>query len=291
MPDNKTVTIGEALRQGATRLTDSETPQLDARILLKHALGVDDGGLIARASEVMSETETARFTSLIDRRARSEPVAYITGEKEFWSLPFKVTPDVLIPRDDSGALIEAAIKRRRCDEPLRIADLGTGSGCLLSALLSEFPNAQGVGVDRSEAALGVARTNAAALGVGERAAFVGGDWLAPLTGAFDLIVANPPYIAETEAPDLSRDVAAYEPHGALFAGADGFDAYGAIIRQLPPFVAEGGLVLMECGSTQTETLAAMLRDLASENAIFTLYDLAGRPRGAGFDLRKGEKGD
>ncbi len=291
MPDNKTVTIGEALRQGATRLVNSETPQLDARILLKHALGIDDGALIACASEVISESEAARFASLIDRRAMSEPVAYITGEKEFWSLPFKVTPDVLIPRDDSGALIEAAIKRRRRDEPLRIADLGTGSGCLLCALLSEFPNAQGVGVDRSEAALGIARTNVAALGVGERVAFAPGDWLAPLTGVFDLIVANPPYIAETEAPALSRDVASYEPHDALFAGVEGLDAYSAIIRQLPSFVAEGGLVLMECGSTQTETLAAMLQELAPENAIFTLYDLAGRPRGAGFDLRKGEKGD
>ena len=291
MPDNKAVTIGEALRQGVAFLANSETPQLDARILLKHALCADDGALIARANDILSAAEAALFQSLLERRARSEPVAYITGEKEFWSLSFKVTPDVLIPRDDSGALIEAAIKRRRRDEPLRIADLGTGSGCLLCALLSEFPNAQGIGVDRSEAALKIAKTNAAALGFGERASFAAGDWLAPLTGAFDLIVANPPYIAETEAPGLSPDVAAYEPHGALFAGADGFDAYRAIIGRLSPFLARGGLVLMECGSTQTETLAAMLQDLAPENAIFTLYDLAGRPRGAGFDLRKGEKGD
>lgn len=291
MPDYVPVTIGEALRQGAARLTNSDTPQLDARILLKHVLGVDDGALIARANDMMGEADAALFAALVARRASAEPVAYITGVKEFWSLPFSVSPEVLIPRDDSGALIEAAVKRRGRDEPLRIADLGTGSGCLLCASLSEFPKAQGVGVDRSAAALAVAKTNAAALGFGERASFVAGDWLSPLSGVFDLIIANPPYIAVTEAPTLARDVAAYEPRDALFAGPDGLDAYRAIIRQLPGHLAEGGLVLMECGSGQTGALAGILHELAPENTIFTLYDLAERPRGVGFDLRKRQKGD
>ncbi len=285
------LTIGEALRSGARLLMASETPQLDARILLKHVLGVDDAVLIANAHVALSENDHSRYFGLLNRRAVSEPVAYITGEKEFWSLSFKVTPEVLIPRDDSGALIEAAIKRRGREERLRIADLGTGSGCLLCALLTEFPNAQGVGVDRSEAALAVARENADSLGLGERASFALGDWLTPLSGVFDIVIANPPYIRETDALMLPRDVAVFEPHGALFAGADGLDAYRAIMSRLPKHLAEDALALMECGADQAESLRTMLARLAPEHAIFTLYDLARRTRGAGFDLRKTEKKD
>lgn len=290
MPDTP-ATIGEALRSGAGFLTNSETPQLDARILLKHVLGADDGALIAHADRLLGEEERQRYLKLLERRVAAEPIAYITGEKEFWSLPFKVTRDVLIPRDDSGALIEAAIGRRGREEGLRIADLGTGSGCLLCALLAEFPKARGIGVDRSQAALRVARQNAAALGFAARADFLAGDWFAPVSGAFDIIIANPPYIPEDDEPSLARDVAAYEPHGALFAGADGLDAYRDILAGLRGHMVEDGLVLMECGSTQADSLKLMLAALAPENTIFTLKDLAGRPRGAGIDLRKGEKGD
>lgn len=291
MPDASPPSIGEALRRGARLLSNSETAQLDARILLKHVMGADDGDLIANAEKTLGAKEYEHFLAVIARRAASEPIAYITGEKEFWSLPFRVTRDVLIPRDDSGALIEAAIKRRGRDEQLRIADLGTGSGCLLCALLSEFPNACGIGVDRSDEALKIARGNAATLGFGERAEFVSGDWFAPLSDRFDIIIANPPYIPEGDEAGLSRDVAAYEPRAALFAGADGLNAYRTILKCLPDYLDQGGLALMECGSTQVDSLAAMLAGLAPENAIFTLKDLAGRPRGAGFDLRKGEKGD
>ncbi|WP_428409788.1 peptide chain release factor N(5)-glutamine methyltransferase [Hyphococcus sp.] len=290
MPD-ASLTIGEALRSGAKFLANSETPQLDARILLKRALGADDASLIANADALLSGDDYNRYSELLKRRASSEPVAYITGEKEFWSLTFKVTPDVLIPRDDSGALIEAAIKRRGKEERLRIADLGTGSGCLLCALLTEFPEARGVGVDLSAAALAVARENAASLGLAERASFAAGDWLAPLSGAFDVVIANPPYIRETDASTLSQDVAAFEPHGALFAGPDGLDAYRAILKELPGHLAGDALVLMECGADQADSLGAMLGEIAPGDAIFTLYDLAKRPRGAGFDLRKREKKD
>ncbi|WP_375207502.1 peptide chain release factor N(5)-glutamine methyltransferase [Hyphococcus sp.] len=290
MPD-ALPTIGEALRNGARFLTESETPQLDARTILKHVLRADDSALIANADSRLGADDYKRYLKLLDRRAAAEPVAYIVGEKEFWSLPFEVTPDVLIPRDDSGALIEAAIKRRDKNEPLQIVDLGTGSGCLLCALLTEFPKARGVGVDRSEAALAVARRNAARLGLAKRAGFVAGDWLAALSGAFDIVIANPPYIPQGDKAGLSRDVAAYEPPGALFAGKDGFDAYRSILKDLPRYLAKGALVLMECGADQADSLAVMLADITPENAIFTFCDLANRPRGAGFDLRKAEKKD
>lgn len=283
--------IDAHLRAAARLLTNSETPLLDARILLKHVLDTDDGGLVARAGENLTAGEAAAFAALIARRREGEPAAYITGVKEFWSLSFNVTPDVLIPRDDSGALIEAALARRGRDEALRIADLGTGSGCLLCALLAEFPNAEGVGVDLSGAALGVARANAENLGLAARAQFIEGDWMAPLSGAFDLVVANPPYIAEADRAGLARDIAGYEPEAALFAGEDGLDAFRAILAGLAPRLARGALVLMECGSGQAEALSAMLARLAPEHSLFTMTDLAGRPRGAGFDLRKWEKRD
>ena len=278
--------VGEALRHGAKSLTHSETPQLDARILLKFVLDTDNAGLIARANEKLDDVQGARFEALLARRIGGEPVAYITGVKEFWSLPFRVTPDVLIPRDDSGALIEAALARRGRDEVLRIADLGTGSGCLLCALLSEFPNAEGIGVDRSQAALSVARTNAESLGLAGQARFAAGDWLAPLSGEIDLIVANPPYIPDGDRAGLSRDVADFEPSGALFAGPDGFAAYREILKTLPARLSNDALVIMECGSGQAEMLAAMLGAIAGDSEIFTLSDLAGRPRGAGVDRRR-----
>lgn len=292
MPDRDApATVGGALRQGAKRLMRSQTPQLDARILLRHVLSLDDGGLIARANEAMPRAADKHYMQLLARREEGEPVAYLTGVKEFWSLPFRVTPDVLIPRDDSGALIEAACARRGRDEPLRILDLGTGSGCLLCALLSEFPKSEGVGVDRSAPALAIARENARALGLACRAYFLAGDWLEPLSGGFDIVVANPPYIRQGDKAGLARDVADYEPSSALFAGEDGLDACRAIIEGLAARLAVDALILMECGSGQVAPLKAMLARLAPEKALFTMADLAGRPRGAGADLRKTEKKD
>ena len=285
--DRLPATIGGALRHAAKLLPHSETPQIDARILLKHVLQTDDGGLITRANDALDADAAAHFASLIERRAQDEPVAYLTGVKEFWSLSFQVTPDVLIPRDDSGALMEEALNRRGREDRLRIVDLGTGSGCLICALLSEFPNSEGVAVDRSAPALAIAHANAAALGLSDRVRFVAGDWLAPLSGVFDLVIANPPYIREGDRSGLARDVTAYEPSSALFAGADGLDAYRAILAGLPGRLSEDALLLMECGFDQTEALRALLAQSAPEDSLFTMKDLAERPRGAGFDLRKG----
>jgi len=279
------------LRRAGTRLTQSETPLLDARILLKQILRTDDAGLIARGGEAMAPAALAEYELLLARRAEGEPVAYITGIKEFWSLEFKVTPDVLIPRDDTGALIETVLRRRGRAEKLRIADLGAGSGAILCALLHEFPGASGVGVDISSAACSVATENAARLGLSNRAVFIEGAWAAPLEGPFDVIVSNPPYIPDGDRARLARDVVDFEPAGALFAGADGLDAYRALLPGATQRLAPDGLVLLECGADQTDSLAALLVAHAPSEAPFTMFDLAGRPRGVGFDRRLGQKRD
>ncbi|MEZ5892852.1 MAG: peptide chain release factor N(5)-glutamine methyltransferase [Parvularculaceae bacterium] len=286
-PSQVVLTIGEALRRGAALLSESDTPQLDARILLKYVLKADDGALIARANAALSDAEREHYLAVLARRAAAEPVAYITGEKEFWSLPFRVTRDVLIPRGDSECLIEAAVARRGRDEKLRILDLGTGSGCLLCALLSEFPASTGLGVDRSAAALAVAAHNATALGLGARAAFLESDWTQSVAGRFDIVIANPPYIPA--GASLPRSVAGYEPHSALFACADGLDDCRAIVENLGDALADDGLLIMECGDHQADALKALLSDFGRPNEAFTLYDLAGRPRGAALDLRNAEK--
>lgn len=277
--------VEDAIAAGARDLVQSQSARLDARILMKHVLGADDAGLIARATNVLDRASADRFHSLIQRRALGEPIAYITGVKEFWSLEFAVTPDVLVPRDDSGALIEAVLARRERDEILRIADLGTGSGCLLCALLTEFLRSQGIGIDRSERALAVAKTNAEALGVGARAQFAKGDWLSGAAGPYDVIIANPPYIRLGDKETLAPDVAVFEPSGALFGGEDGLGAYREIVPQLPSRLSNDGLVVMECGSDQADALAGMLASETGEAGVFTISDLAGRARGAGFDRR------
>jgi release factor glutamine methyltransferase len=277
----------DALRAGAGFLSNIETPQLDARVLLKAALNIDEAELIARANEMLSEAEASRYAEFLYRRFDHEPVAYITGVKEFWSLAFRVTPDVLIPRSDSECLIESAVERRPTQGAYRILDLGTGSGCLLLALLSEFTNGAGVGVDRSEAALSIAIQNAERLGLSNRTSFLAGDWLAPVEGVFDIIITNPPYIPDGDQQKLGRDVADYEPAGALFGGAEGLDSYRRILSKLVPYMAEEALLVMECGADQTKALAGMVHKAGlSGNETFTLFDLAGRPRGVGLDRRK-----
>jgi release factor glutamine methyltransferase len=211
-----------------------------------------------------------------------EPVAYILGRREFWSLEFRVSPAVLIPRPDSETLIEAALGLYPdAGAALRVLDLGTGSGCLLLALLSERPNATGTGFDISAAALDVARSNAAALGLSSRARFAQGDWadLADgLDGApFDLVLANPPYIPDPECLSLDRDVRDHEPHLALFGGADGLDAYRAILEILNYVLVPRGIALFEIGAGQTEPVSTLAGQAGY--AVTGLFrDLAGHPR-------------
>jgi release factor glutamine methyltransferase len=203
-----------------------------------------------------------------------EPVAYILGYRDFWTIRLKVGPGVLIPRPDSETLIEAAVAHFGAAGPRHILDLGTGPGTLLFAAMSEWPGAHGVGVEASEAALGYARANAAALGLADRSELKRGNWADGLTGRFDLILCNPPYIADSE--ELMPDVARHEPAGALFAGADGLDDYRRIIPDLRRILAPAGLAVLEIGHTQH----ILVRELA-EAAGFKVacrQDLGGRDR-------------
>jgi release factor glutamine methyltransferase len=266
-------TIGALLcRAGALlRAAGVEDPRAEARRLLAHALVLDPGALVGRAQEAV---DAPGFDGLVARRAAREPMAYILGTREFWGMPFRVTPDVLIPRPDSETLIEAALDAlpdRRA--VARVLDLGTGSGALLAAALQEFPNATGVGVDVSPAALAVAKANLAALGFDTRATCVEGRWDVALPGRFDLVLCNPPYVAQADLPALQPELA-HEPRGALAAGADGLDAYRALLPTLPARLAPGGVAVLELGAGQAPAVAA----LAPWAEATTRHDLAAIPR-------------
>lgn len=253
------------LRRATARIA-----RLDAEVLLAYALGIERMALLMDLDRVV---DGAAFASLVDRRAAGEPVAYITGRREFWSLDLAVTPDVLIPRPDSETLIAAAIDHfAGTAGPVCILDLGTGSGALLLAALSEWPGATGVGVDASAAALAVAAGNAVRLGFGDRATFIHGGWDAG-DGAFDLILCNPPYIAVDDV--LPRDVAGWEPHSALFAG-DGLADYRLLAPVITARLGAGTAACVEIGATQAVAVTALLA--AHGASVVVRRDLAGRPR-------------
>jgi release factor glutamine methyltransferase len=265
------VRLREAIAQATAQLS-GDSPRLDAELLAAHLLGVDRAELLLRR---LDETiDGAAYGALIERRLAGEPIAYIVGEREFWSLPFRVTSDVLIPRPDSETLIEAAVADFAPDAAPRVLDLGTGSGCLLLAALHQWPGGWGVGVDRSEGAIRVAHDNARRLGLSERASFVVGDWTAALAARFDLVLANPPYISTDEA--LSPEVARHEPASALYAGADGLVDYRRIVPALPEILSDEGIAHLEIGHRQADFVLEMARDAGLESRL--RRDLAGRPR-------------
>lgn len=256
------------LRDAAVALTAAgvDNARFEARLLLAHAAGITIERLVAHGGEVAPPAVAVALRGLTARRIRHEPMAYVLGEREFWGLPFKVTPAVLVPRPDSETLIEAALALMPGrTEPWRIADLGVGSGCLLLSLLREFPNASGVGLDASAEALAVTRGNAQFLGVEARLRLVEGDWRQPgwaerLGGPFDLLVSNPPYIETADIDGLMPDVARFEPRLALDGGADGLDAYRAIVGEASGLVAPGGRLLLEAGAGQAIEIARLLSD-------------------------------
>lgn len=271
-PNGLPISIAEALRGAAARLAGaSDTPRLDAELLMAHALGAArEDVLLGRAGS----SAPARFEPLVARRLAGEPLAYITGTRDFWTITLKVAPGVLIPRPDSETLIEAAVDHFGSAGPRWILDLGTGPGTLLLAALDQWPGATGLGVDASDAALGIARANADRLGFADRAAFARGDWAAGIAGPFDLILCNPPYIATSET--LPRDVRDHEPHEALFAGPDGLSDYRILARQIPPLIAPGGLAAIEIGATQRTDIEELFAD--SGCVIACRRDLGGRDR-------------
>jgi release factor glutamine methyltransferase len=248
-------TLGAAIRRAAERLAPgSDTPRLDAELLAAHALGLERDALLLGGLE---RAVPDGFATLVDRRASGEPLAYIVGHRDFWTIRLGVAPGVLIPRPDSETLIEAAVAHfAGMPGPGRVLDLGTGSGALLLAALGEWPGATGMGVDRSPVALSIASANAEALGMADRARMVEGGWAG--TGEiFDLILCNPPYIGTAE--PLPRDVIEHEPHSALFAGDDGLDDYRALAPLLPAQLAPGGVVCLEIGATQAAAVASLMR--------------------------------
>jgi release factor glutamine methyltransferase len=256
-----------------------DNPQLDARILTAAALGMKPDALRLAPDRALAPEDEGRIEALVGRRIEGrEPVSRILGRREFWSLEFQITPDVLDPRPDSETLIEAALRLfPNRAAPLDILDLGTGSGCLLLAALGEYPNARGAGVDASAAALAVAGANAERLGFAARAHFRRGDWGRGLEECFDLILCNPPYVAETERAALSPEVARHDPPAALFAGPDGLDAYRNIFPDLPRLLAADGRALLEIGATQAAAVSA-IAGAAGLAVVEVRRDLAGRDR-------------
>jgi release factor glutamine methyltransferase len=269
-----TQTVADAIRAATLALGEgTDTARLDAELLMAEALDCSRSDLFLRH---MHDPAPESYTELIARRIAHEPVAYIRGYQEFFGLGFRVTPDVLIPRGDSEVLVEAALAAR--PDALRVLDLGTGSGALLLALLSELPKAEGLGVDRSIAALTVATANARALGLAERARLEFGDWTQPGwsagLGTFDVVLANPPYVEE--GADLAPSVREHEPAGALFAGPDGLDDYRVLIPQLPGLLRPDGIAVLEIGSSQADAVSAIARKAGFDSQLH--LDLANRPR-------------
>ncbi|MDP6346438.1 MAG: peptide chain release factor N(5)-glutamine methyltransferase [Alphaproteobacteria bacterium] len=253
--------LGEAAAAARRRLRGAGVGDagLDASVLLAHALGTDRLALIRDPDRRLSPAETARYETLIGGRAARQPVSRLLGRREFWGLDFNIGPAVLDPRPDSETLVEAALALSPANgRPRRIADLGTGSGCLLLALLYEWPAAWGLGLDIDPAAIAVARHNAARLDLAARSTFLVTDWAAAVDAAFDLVVANPPYIASATIGGLSPEVGHHDPRLALDGGPDGLAAYRAIAGELARLLAPGGQALLECGVGQADAVADLL---------------------------------
>lgn len=273
-PIDAEMSAGAALRAAGRLLADRgiATATTDARLLTQHALGLSSLDLALGRPARIGADGARTLTEVVERRRSGEPVARILRQWEFWGLSFALSPATLVPRPDTETLVERALAQVPDRErPLRLLDLGTGSGCILIALLHELPNAFGIGLDRSSEALETARTNAEANGVGRRAGFVRGEWCGSLRGPFDLIVSNPPYIASAVIGGLDPEVRLHDPGLALDGGADGLDAYRAILSEIaarPGLIAADGAVLLEIGYDQAEPVLAL-----GESAGFTGRDL------------------
>jgi release factor glutamine methyltransferase len=269
-----------ALRELRRTLAEAgfETAALDARLLLLTALGISATDLITWPDTPLTPDQAGTLAAFAQRRLNHEPVARIVGEREFWGLPFRLSPETLVPRPDTEALVETALDLlpdRQAD--LRIVDFGTGSGCILVALLHELPNATGLGVDLSFGALVTARANADDNRVGARCHFALSRWADAVSGPFDLIVSNPPYIASGVIPSLDEEVREHDPRLALDGGPDGLEPYRVLLTEAERLLAPGGLLAVEIGYDQAEALSS-LAGLHNLEILRIAHDLSGNPR-------------
>ena len=270
-----TATIARAIHDGAARLhAVADNPRLESRLLLAHALSITRADLIRDPGR---QIDTSVFDALLARRTAREPLALIVGRREFWSLDFQVSPATLIPRPDSETLIEAALAAfANRPPPHTIIDLGTGTGCLLLALLTEFPSAFGIGLDLVPDAAALAKFNATRLGLTNRSAFLAGNWTQSISGRFDLVISNPPYIPGSAIETLMPEVARHEPRSALDGGSDGYDAYRAIVPLLPVLLEPAGIAILELGIGQASYVSGLTREAGFNTSI--RHDLAEIPR-------------
>ncbi len=276
--------IREGIAEAAGLLARAgvEAASREAWLLLGSVLEWDRATLLAHAGDMLGPVDRGAFLELVERRARREPIAQILGEKEFWSLPFAISSDVLCPRPDSETLVEMALKllkERSAGQgrPLRILDLGTGSGCLVLALLHELPHAKALGVDRSPEALAVARANGDRLGLSSRVAWLSADWGSALMGVFDLIISNPPYIECSAWSELAPEIRLFEPVAALTAGEDGLDAYRQLAGDVQRLLAPAGFACFEHGFGQGDAVAGLMSKVGLA-CIERRQDLAGIER-------------
>lgn len=277
-------TVETARRALAAKLRTQpiDSAEIDARLLVGAALDLDLAGLIAAAARPVTKDESIRLDSFAQRRLAGEPVARILGFKEFWGLPLQLSPATLVPRPDTETVVELALEiwhgEPHPNPRPRVADIGTGSGAILLALLSEMPEAEGVGTDISLAALRIASGNATRLGFTPRAAFVVCNYVAALSGGFDLMVSNPPYIPSAEIAGLAGEVRDYDPPGALDGGIDGLDAYRALIPEAARLLAPGGTLIVEAGLGQSGPIREIMTAAGLTPERPPKADLAGIPR-------------
>ncbi len=255
------MTIDKILREAIENLRAAgiDNPPMDAALLIGRALKLDRAQLLAQSQRALTDDEITRINSLLARRINREPVARIMGVREFWGLPFAMNEHTLEPRPDSETLIETVLCEVDRQAQLSVLDLGTGTGCLLLSLLHELPNAYGVGIDYADAAVQQATTNTVNLGLAQRAQFRQGDWLNGVVENFDIIISNPPYIVRDEIPTLMPEVRSYDPLAALDGGADGLDAYRAIVPALPTHLNPNGFASGELGQGQEGQVSELFR--------------------------------
>jgi release factor glutamine methyltransferase len=299
---NRGSTLSAVLSQAEAELTAHgiENPRLDAEVLLVHVLKTDRAGLYTHLYDPLVEEQIRAFDQLVQRRAQREPLQYITGVQEFWSLAFKVDPRVLIPRPETEVVVEVALPLLRRDTsplsspspfqgkdqgerefPLKLLDIGTGSGCIAIALAAELPQAAIWAIDISADALAIARKNAQRHGVAERILFLQGDLFVPFREdkkSFDLIVSNPPYIERDDLPSLQPEVQDWEPRVALDGGTDGLDFYRRLLAEGPAFLCSGGWLVMEIGHGQADEVLSLVREQRDLTEVHCVYDYAGKER-------------